>query len=188
MRPISQQSTLSSLEPNCKFAVLAVHNVRADVPQIITLQDGTKALTAIPFPLDDHWRLWLGAMQSSNLEACNLFLVRTAVSGWSKGELPVFGGDLDAKLMGDVGGIFAFLRIVGGIEYTNAFCSRATSRTECFIVGISRRPNVSTLQVGACHGWFAKQTCVVQFNCIDLTLPSSGDFRGGGDWAADATR
>jgi hypothetical protein len=109
------------LEPSSKFAVIAVHNARVDLPPSLVLQDGTKVLSSSPFPLDATWKDWLGTMQSHNLEACNLFLLRTATSGWAHGQLAIFGGDVDAKLQADVGGIFAFLRIVGSIEYTDAF-------------------------------------------------------------------
>jgi len=107
--------------PNCKFAMLAVQNARADVAADLRLQDGTRVLTGLPFPLDQAWRIWLGAMQSSNLENCNLFVVSLATGGWPEGQLAIFGGEVDVRLMADVGGIFAFLRLVGSIEYTSAF-------------------------------------------------------------------
>jgi len=110
-----------TLEPNCKFAVIAANNARVDIPSALTLQDGTRVLSSSPFPLDATWRDWLGTMQSYNLQACNLFLLRTATSGWPDGQLSIFGGDVDTKLQSDVGGIFAFLRIVGSIEYSDAF-------------------------------------------------------------------
>jgi len=106
---------------NCKFAAIALQNIRTDVRASVTLRDGTIALTKMPFPLDNHWRLWLGSMQSSNLENCNLFLVRVATSGWPDGQLANFGGNLDSEQMNVVGGLFAFLRIIGAVEYTNAF-------------------------------------------------------------------
>jgi len=106
---------------NCKFAALAVQNVRTDVRSELTIRPGTIAVTKLPFPLENHWRLWLGAMQSSNLENCNLFLVSVATSGWPEGQLAVFGGHVDSELMDSLGGLFAFLRVVGAIEYTDAF-------------------------------------------------------------------
>jgi len=106
---------------DCKFAVLAVHNARVDIAPDLVLANGTRVLTSLPFPLDNHWRTWLGAMQSQNLQACNLFLVSIATSGWSDGQLAIFGGEVDTQLMADVGGIFAFLRFVGSVEYTDAF-------------------------------------------------------------------
>jgi hypothetical protein len=112
----------SSIFPeNCKFAVLAAQNVRTDIRSELTIRPGTIAVKKLPFPLENHWRLWLGAMQASNLENCNLFLVSIRASGWRDGQLAVFGGDLDSELMDHIGGIFAFLRIVGPIEYTDAF-------------------------------------------------------------------
>jgi hypothetical protein len=98
-----------------------VHNARVDLPPSLTLPDGTRVLSSSPFPLDATWRDWLGTMQSYNIGACNLFLLRTATSGWGDGQLHISGEDVDAKLQADVGGIFAFLRILGSIEYTDAF-------------------------------------------------------------------
>jgi len=106
---------------NCKFAALALQNVRTDIGSEATIAPGTTALTKIPFALENYWRLWLGAMQSSNLDNCNLFLVSVATNGWSEGQLAVFGGSVDSELMDGVGGIFAFLRFVGAVEYTDAF-------------------------------------------------------------------
>ena len=106
---------------NCKFAVLAVHNVRVDVVPDLILRDGTRVLTKFPFALENHWRTWLGSMQSERLQSCNLFLLRTATSGWDNGQLAIFGGEVDSRLMDEVGGVFAFLRLVGTIEYEDAF-------------------------------------------------------------------
>jgi hypothetical protein len=114
-------SQISMLPENCKFAAIAVQNVRSDLRSELTLQDGTIAVTKIPFPIENHWRTWLGAMQSHNLESCNLFLVSVATSGWPDGQLAIFGGNLDSEQMQCVGGIFAFLRVVGPIEYSDAF-------------------------------------------------------------------
>lgn len=114
-------SEISIFPDNCKFSALALHNVRTDIRSELTIRPGTTATTKVPFALDNNWRLWLGGMQSSNLENCNLFLISVATSGWPEGQLSTFGGDVDSDLMENVGGLFAFLRIVGPIEYTDAF-------------------------------------------------------------------
>ena len=107
---------------NCKYAILAVHNVRVDIPPDLILQDGTKVvLESFPFALDDHWKDWLGTIQFNNLQACNLALVRTATEGWQEGGLQVSGDAVSQKLQREVGGLFAMLRVLGTIEYENAF-------------------------------------------------------------------
>lgn len=112
---------LSTLEPNCKFAVLAIHNMRVDVPFDLILQDGTRVLNRLPFMIDDHWKEWLGTMQFGNLQSANLFLVRSAIGGWPEGHLAIAGGDVDEELQSQVGGVFAMLRLFGTIEYEQAF-------------------------------------------------------------------
>jgi hypothetical protein len=114
-------SQISIFPDRCKFAAIALQNVRADLSPSVTLHDGIMAVTKIPLSLENHWRKWLGAMQSHNLENCNLFLVGIAAADWADGESPIFGGNLDSALMNDVGGTFAFLRMVGAIEYADAF-------------------------------------------------------------------
>lgn len=110
------------LAPNCKFAILAIHNVRADIPADLILQDGTRvASETFPFELDEHWKDWLGSIQFSALQACNMFLVRTSTKGWQEGELAVSGDELSQGLQQGVGGLFAMLRWLGTIEYENAF-------------------------------------------------------------------
>jgi hypothetical protein len=108
-------------ESNCKFAVLAIHNVRADVKDNLTLNDSTKVLNTFPFVLDDNWKNWLGTIQFNNLQSGNLFLVCTATEGWPEGHLAISGGAIDEKLQLELGGVFAMLRLLGTTEYENAF-------------------------------------------------------------------
>jgi len=111
-----------TLGPNCKYAILAIHNVRVDVPADLILQDGTRiALETFPFALDDHWKDWLGTIQFNELQACNVFLVRTATEGWPEGHLPISGDEVSQRLQHEVGGLFAMLRMLGTIEYEGAF-------------------------------------------------------------------
>src|ERR1022692_989657 len=110
-----------TLESRCKFAILAAQNVRADVPCALVLQDGTRVLEKFPFSLDAHWSEWLGSIQLQNLDSCNVFLVRTATEGWQEGQLHISGDEIDAGLQRQVGSLFAMLRLLGPIEYANAF-------------------------------------------------------------------
>src|SRR5580698_7349695 len=109
------------LPANCKYAILAVHNIRVDLPPGLTLQDGTRIVVGrFPFALDDHWRAWLGSIQYDELQDCNLFLVRTATE-WPEGQLTITGGEVDQRLQDSVGGVFAMLRLLGTTEYEKAF-------------------------------------------------------------------
>jgi len=112
---------LLTLEPNCKFAILALHDVRADVPTDLILQDGTRVLSSFPFSLENHWKDWLGTIQFNSLKNCKLFLVRAATEGWPDGQLSIFGGPVDAELQSHIRRVFEMLRLVGAINYQDAF-------------------------------------------------------------------
>lgn len=112
---------LLTLEPNCKFAILAINDVRADIPGNLILQDGTRVLTSFPFELDEHWKDWLGTIQVNALKKSNLFLVRTAEGGWPDGQPSVHGGAVDMQLQSDILQVFTMLRLLGTIVYENAF-------------------------------------------------------------------
>lgn len=108
-------------ESDCKFAILAIHNVRANVASGIILQDGTHVLGDFPFSLEDHWRDWIGTIQFDKLQHCNLFLVRTATHGWPEGQLQIAGDQISEQLHHSLGSIFAMLRLLGTTEYGDAF-------------------------------------------------------------------
>jgi hypothetical protein len=110
-----------TLEPNCKFAILAIESVRVDVPPSLLLQDGTRVVESFPFIMDNHWKDWLGTTQFNRLQSCNVFLVRTATSGWPEGQLNVSGDAISLRLQREVGRLFAMLRLLGTIEYENAY-------------------------------------------------------------------
>jgi hypothetical protein len=112
---------LLTLEPDCRFAILALHGVSADVPNDLILQDGTKVLTSFPFELDGHWKDWLGTIQVNALKESNLFLLRTATGGWRDRQLSVHGGTVDAELQSHIYRVFTKLRLLGAIRYDNAF-------------------------------------------------------------------
>jgi hypothetical protein len=100
-------------EPNCKFAILAIHDVRADVPAGLVLQDGTKVLDNFPFKLDDDWKRWLGSVQVGQLDSKeNLFFVRTATGG---------SGTVDEELQSQLHGVVVMLRSLGAFMHENMF-------------------------------------------------------------------
>jgi hypothetical protein len=109
------------LEPNCKFAILAIHNVRTDVLSDFVLPDKTRVFDSFPFTVEDHWENWLGTIQFKELKECNLSLVRTATEGWSDGQLSTYGGTVDMELLSYIDSVFAMIRLLGTIEYKNAF-------------------------------------------------------------------
>src|SRR5258708_9886300 len=118
---VSAEQAYKFLEPNCKFAILAIHNVRTDVLSDLILQDKTRVFNGFPFTLEDHWRDWLGTIQFNELKDCNLSLVRTASEGWPDEQLSIYGGAVDTELLSHVDRVFAMLRLLGTIEYMNAF-------------------------------------------------------------------
>jgi hypothetical protein len=118
---LSSEQSYKFLEPNCKFAILAIHSVRADVPPDLVLPDKTRVFDSFPFTLEDHWESWLGTIQFKELKDCNLSLVRTATEGWPDGQLSTYGGAVDMGLLSYIDSIFAMVRLLGTIEYRNAF-------------------------------------------------------------------
>ncbi len=114
-------SRIVTFEADCKFTLLALHNVRADVEAGISLQDGTRILNTFPFALEDHWQEWIGTVQLKRLQGCNLFLLRIATEGWAQGQLQITGDQVSGQLHHDLGSIFAMLRTLGSLEYEDAF-------------------------------------------------------------------
>jgi hypothetical protein len=118
---VTPEQTFKFVEPNCKFAILAIHNARIDISSDLILQDGTKVFSSFSFNLEDHWRDWLGTMQFNELNDCNLSILRTATEGWPDGQLSVYGGAADLELLSHIDRVFTMLRILGTIEYGRAF-------------------------------------------------------------------
>jgi hypothetical protein len=150
-----------AFEANCKFAIVAIHNVRADVAPGVILQDGTRVWGHFPFMLDECWKDWLGTSQFNSLAACNLFLVRSVTEGWQNGYLTGAGDVVSEKLQREVGSLFAMLRFLGTIEYEDAFVlaghvengnpmCRHFAKTERF-----------TLHADVSHGSYARKICVL---------------------------
>jgi hypothetical protein len=137
-------------EIDCKFAILALHSVRAEVQTGIVLQDDIRVFDSFPFDLEDHWREWLGAIQFKRLRDCNLFLLRSSTEGWQQGQFQVAGDRISEQLQQDLGSMFAMLRMLGSIEYEDAF--RPPVRD-------LQRQNRSTSLVGASLGRSMKEIC-----------------------------
>lgn len=105
---------------DCKFAFLALTNVRADIPNPgITLPDGTEVLTQLPIELDSQWQSWLG-IQASQISGANLVLVRTATAGFAPEHLAV-SDNANLDLAKRIENIFTMLRLLGTTEYESAF-------------------------------------------------------------------
>lgn len=108
-------------EADCKFAILAIHDVRANLASETVLQDGTHVVEDFPFSLEEHWRDWIGTVQFEKVCRSNLFLIRSATQGWPEGQLQVAGDPVSEQLQDDLGSIFAMLRMLGTIEYDSAY-------------------------------------------------------------------
>jgi len=145
-----------TLEPDCKFAVLAIQNVRVDIPPSLLLQDGTKVVENFPFILDDHWKGWLGTTQFNSLQSCNLFLVRTATEGWQEEQLHVSGDATSLTLQREAGSLFAMLRLVGTVEYENAYMLAGfveNGESTCRHFGQTERFNITR----GCLPWIIRE-------------------------------
>jgi hypothetical protein len=119
----AQRDAQHLLEPDRKFALLAAA-ARVDLPKPFMLQDGTRVEKLLPFGLVDrlpeNWETWLGTAFLDDLLTCNIVLVRAVEQGWKDGRLRVCD-EINQQLESSVGRIFTLLRLVGAIEYTNAF-------------------------------------------------------------------
>ncbi len=104
----------------CKFAFLGLTNVRVDIPHTgISLPDGTEVVTQFPVELDSQWQSWLG-IQASQLSDANLVLGRKATGGFPPENLPI-SDNTNLDLAKQIENVFSMLRLLGTIEYENAF-------------------------------------------------------------------
>lgn len=105
---------------DCKFALLGLTNVRADVSDSgVVLPDATQTLTRFPIDLSPQWQSWLG-IEFSQVARANLVLVRSAETGFPAEQLPISDGT-SWELAKDVENLFSMLRLLGTIEYESAF-------------------------------------------------------------------
>src|SRR6202044_3084661 len=104
---------------NCKFAVLALANVRSDVPPDLVLPDGTRVFATFPIELDAKWQSWLG-LDFSHIDSSNLVLVLTAEAGFPIEQLSI-SDSTNVTLAGRLADIFSMVRLRGTIEYQKAF-------------------------------------------------------------------
>lgn len=104
--------------PDCKFGILAVAG-RVHLPPELTLSNGIRIFSKMPFTMEDHWKIWLGTLRFNEVQDCSLFLVRTEMSSSSEG-IWIFD-DVNERLLREVGGLFTMVRLVGPIEYSKAF-------------------------------------------------------------------
>jgi hypothetical protein len=145
-----------TLELDCKFAIVAVENIRVEIPPTLLLQDGTRVVEAFPFTMDSHWTDWLGTIQFNRLQSCNVFLVRTATSGWPEGQLNVSGDAISLRLQREVGSLFAMLRLIGTIEYENAYILAGfveKGRSSCTHFGQTERFHITR----GCLPWVIRE-------------------------------
>ena len=111
---------LADLSVECKFALLGLTNVRADLPETgAALADGTGVLTRFPIELNSQWQSWLGIAASQVSEA-NLILARVAATGFPPEALPI-ADHTNWELAKQTENLFSMLRVLGTIEYERAF-------------------------------------------------------------------
>jgi hypothetical protein len=113
-------SSVVDFRNECKFAFLGLTNVRVDIPSAgVTLPDGTDVVTEFPIKLDSQWQSWLG-IQASQVSGANLVLARKATDGFPPENLPI-SDDVNWDLAKQIENVFSMLRLLGTIEYENAF-------------------------------------------------------------------
>lgn len=100
----------------CKFALLGLTNVRADIPNAGgTLPDGTEVVAEFPIELDSQWQSWLG-IQASRVSEANLVFARRATNGFPPENLPI-SDNTNWDLAKQIENVFSMLRLLGTIEY-----------------------------------------------------------------------
>jgi len=105
---------------DCKFAFLGLTNARVDTPATgMTLPDDTEVVAKFPIELNSQWQSWLG-IQASQVSSANLVLARTATDGFPPASLPI-SDDTNWNLAKRIENVFSMLRLLGTIEYENAF-------------------------------------------------------------------
>jgi hypothetical protein len=114
------------LPPECKFAVLALSNMRVDFPDALSLPDGIAALQKFPIDLDPNWQNWLG-LDMPRVADANFILVCTARDGFPPGSLGISDAT-NLALSNRLVEVFVMLRLMGTVEYESAF----------FLTGFSR--------------------------------------------------
>jgi hypothetical protein len=112
-------------QAECKFAILALSNVKADFPDGLKLPDGVTALQKFPIELDPNWRNWLG-LDMPRIVNANLVLVCTADEFTP--EILTISDKTNEALANRLVEVFVMLRLLGTIEYESAF----------FLTGFSR--------------------------------------------------
>jgi hypothetical protein len=104
----------------CKFALLGLTNIRADVPEAgVILPAGIHVVTRFPIDMDAQWQNWLG-IEFARLSEANLVFVRTAQTGFPLEALPI-SDNASWELAKQVENLFSMLRLLGTIEYESAF-------------------------------------------------------------------
>jgi hypothetical protein len=171
--------TNAKIPSDCKFAFLALTNVRADIPNAeITLPDGTEVFTQLPIELDSQWQNWLG-IQASKIRAGNLVLVRTATAGFLPEQLAI-SDNANLELAKRIENIFTMLRLLGTIEYESAFLIIGhvqQGRPVCQNLSKFERLEITR----GCLPWVIREEHLVEAANLAqakaLLLASSGDAR-----------
>ena len=98
---------------NSKFALLAVNNAFADLPDApFKLSDGTSILPGMPSTNQlSVWKGWLGSIRLERLERAELVILVE-----ERSDRPGILDDVDQRLSRDLGLLFYMLHLMDGIE------------------------------------------------------------------------
>jgi hypothetical protein len=100
-----------------KFALLAVENIYADLPDgDHQLSDGTLVLKSIPIDLETNWARWIGSLRADQIRNANLVLLRALDSK----NPTIAGDDEQALLTSHVVKLFSMLQLEGVPEYAES--------------------------------------------------------------------
>lgn len=119
-----------------KFAIIAIKNIATDIEEsFISRIDSTIVSPTLPFQMEEHWRDWLGKIQSDNLEGCNLFIERFSTTSWAANQLEVLD-QINESLKHEVHELFSLLHLLGTWEYERSHVYLLTGYIRDGIAGV----------------------------------------------------
>jgi hypothetical protein len=99
-----------------KFALLALKNIYADLPEEHRLSDGTWVLNKVPFDIEAIWTQWIGSLRADQIRGSNLVLLR-ALNSMN----PAIAGDREQlDLTSHLIKLFSMVQLGGIAEYAEA--------------------------------------------------------------------
>src|SRR5437762_14122285 len=96
------------IPPNYKFSIYAATRISATVPDLLDLGPDYFIFREIPFALADHWRKWLGSIETEVLLKSNFLILHRKLS-----ITPDVLDDENQLLEKRVGQYFSILMLMG---------------------------------------------------------------------------